>query len=420
MGHKKKKKAEQEEEFSWDIEDDDEEEFSWEAPDEDKSSKYKHAEAETKTHIKDGKGHKVVNVTLGYNSIGLNTSEMIMEIVSMHDTIPADWGPQEWSEFLHGVGNIPFYLVCNNTDRYHMLLYAAEYFRLNPEGRNLGLAKLEQRIKSFDREKMEAMQSGGSSGHTVWGGVEYEDRPKSRLEDAPRISTVREQMEAQKKSTIDANRSEAVPMAAQVAHDAAHEAMMGKWRMAEKRAGQPRDSWEGKCDVEFEAMIKYCYGWLEDIGEVPEPYPMGTIDLFWQRPRPDQVPMDEKTVARRNYITYKIMKFWRKSLKEDGVKELIQFKPLSYRVTLIAMRLEKLIEMYATNWQTDDDGSRDEAIMGKIQKVIMKYFKAHFPIAMEGARPGPLATLDPPYSEYLTLCRKYSLEHGVLLHEADL
>lgn len=419
MGHKKKKKRQvEEDEFSWDAPD--EEEFSWDAPDEDevlpihpdnapKRETHK-AEAETTSTSRRARGkNKKLQVTIGYNTKGLNISEMIMEIACMRDTIPADWGDQRWSDYLHSVGNVPFYIVTQDLDRYLMLLYAAEYFRQRPEGRNLGLAQLKLNRQNYDEAKMVDLQLGSQSGHSVWGGVEPKVEP-----------TVRQQVLDEQKALIDRNRSEAVPADAVLSQQSAEDAYLAKWIMADKRATQPREVWEGKCDWEFEQMIKYCYGWLEDIGEVPKPYPMGTIDLFWQRPLPHNVPMDEKTVERRNYISYKLMKFWRKSLKEDGVKELIQFKPLSYRVTLVAQRLNKLIEMYATNWQTDEDGTHDEVIIGKIQKVALKYFKAHFPIAMEGAKPGPLVTLDPCYVEYIQLCRKYNLEVGILLHEADL
>lgn len=417
---KKHKQADPEEEFNWD-DPDDEDEFSWDTSDDIEVERVPihpdttirkqpiKASEQTKTVARDGKGKRSLQVVLGYNSEGLNQSTMIMEIACMREHIPPDWGPQEWSDYLYGVGNIPFYAVWGDLDRYYMLLYAAEYFRQNPEGKDLGLSKLQERIKSFDPKKMLDLQLGSQNGHSVWGGVEYESRPP-----------IREQVATQQKETIDRNRSEAVPAEAVLTQQGPNDAYLAKWVMAEKRAGQPRESWEGKCDWEFEQMIKYCYGWLKDIGEVPQPYPMGTIDLFWQRPRPNETPMDEKTVMRRNYITYKLMKFWRKSLSEDGVKDLMQFSPLSYRVTLMAKRLNKLIEMYATNWQTDDDGAQDDVIMGKVRKVALKYFKAHFPVAMEGAKPGPLATLDPPYVEYIRLCRKYQLEEGILLHEADL
>lgn len=353
-------------------------------------------------------GKRALQITLEYNANGLDPSDMLMEVIASRNIIDEDWSPEDMSRYLHNVGQIPFYILAGGqiTDRYFKCLYAAEFLRKNPDFRDVGISELQHKHPEAKPHRVfRANEQQEEIDGTMWGGADE--------------ITVREQVETAQKSQIDENRSKAVPAEMVLTREGPEDAYLAKWIMAEKRAAQPRESWEGKCDFEFEQMIKYCYGWLRDIGEVPKPYPMGTIDLFWQRPLPYQVPLDEKTVARRNYITAKVMKFWYKSLEKDGNREAMQFNnPLSYRVVLAAKALNNAIEIYAVNWQDDGDG--DEELQLRVRKRSVAYFNAHFPVEYEGAKAGPLDTLDPDYVSYVRLCRKYGLKEGTLLHEAEL
>ena len=369
-----------------------------------------------------GRGsRRQVQVTLEYNTSGLNQSEMLREVICSRGIINEAHEDLEYlSRMYHSLGNVPAYILAGDVDRWHYFIYAAETLRQNPEFRDLGLSEIRTNVHNQPRKFAPDEEQIEIDGRT-WGGVEDDGSGKWQGDHViTKNVPIREQAQGRKKDTIEQTRSQAVPAEVKLTRQGPDDAYIAKWVMAEKRAGQPRSSWEGKCDIEFEAMIKYCYGWLRDIGTVPQPYPMGTIDLFWQRPRPSEIKMNEKAVARRSYITARVMTFWHKSLKQEGVLNTIQLKrdPLSYRVILAAKDLSAKIEQYA-----DPDpvhGVDDEKLQASVRKAAMKYFKAHFPVELEGAKPGPLATLDPGYVEYLRLCRKYALKTGQLLHEAEI
>lgn len=347
-------------------------------------------------------GKRAINITLHTNVSELNVSDMLMEVICTRNIISEDRTPEDWSRYLHSVGQVPFYILAGDPDRYHMCIYAAEFLRRNPDFKDTGIGELSHQHpdakphRVFGENEVQVEIDGHS-----WGG---EDEP------AP----IREQMEAQKKSTIDNNRSKAVPAEATLSNIAQHDAYLAKWVQAEKWASIPRKEWVDKVDPEFEAMIKYCYSWLADIGEVPQPYPMDTLDLFWQRPLPHAVPMDEQTVERRTRMASKVMKFWAKSVKKFA--DEIEFrKPLSYRVVLAAKRLSKSIEKYAVNWQFD--GKNDEELLERIKRNALKYLQAHIPLDTGVGKGGPLQTYDPDYVQYVQICRKYNLKEGCILHE---
>lgn len=369
----------------------------------------------TESHLtgKTGKkGRRVIKVTLEANSGKLAVGDMIRESIASRGTIGDEFqDPAFVGKTFYNLGKLPAWILAGSIEHWHIFVYAAEMLRIHPDWADghPGLEELRtnkcygcgcNRHPSLD--KMPDF-------FTSWGDVD----------EAP-IKPVREQLKEAQANLIDRTRSEAVPAQPAETDEGPYNAYLAKWVMAEKRARQPRASWEGKADVEFEAMIKYCYGWLKDIGEVPQPYPMGTIDLFWQRPRPGEIKMSAKAVERRNFVTYKVMKFWRKSMAQPDVKDTIQLgrDPLSYRVVMAAQKLATAIEFYA-----DPDpihGEDDDLLMKSVRKAALRYFQAHFPVELEGAKPGPLATLDPGYVEYIQLCRKYGLKEGVLLHEAEL
>lgn len=347
-------------------------------------------------------GKRAITVVLHTNQSELNVSDMLMEVIASRNIINEDKTPEDWSRLLHSVGQIPFYLLAGDPDRYHMCIYAAEFLRRNPEFKDVGISELSVRQPEANRHRVfgENEVQTEIEGHS-WGG-EDED------------VTVREQMKAKAQSQIDSNRAKAVPAEASVSSVAQHDAYLAKWVQAEKWANTPRSEWVDKVDPEFEAMIKYCYGWLRDIGEVPQPYPSDLLDLFWQRPLPDSVPMDEQTVERRSQISGKVMKFWAKSMKK--YKDQVEFrKPMSYRVVLAAQRLSKSIEKYAVNWQFDS--KNDEALIERIKRNALKYLEAHIPLDTGVGKGGPLKTYDPDYVEYVQICRKYNLKEGCILHE---
>ena len=96
----------------------------------------------------------------------------------------------------------------------------------------------------------------------------------------------------------------------------------------------------------------------------------------------------------------------------------------SYRITLASMNLEMAIEDYATGYRNQnmiDYPAEFEAHLAEQVKIaVTAYSKAFNPVETLGTEPGPETTLDPPYIEYLRLCRKYNLQPGVFLHEQKL
>ena len=310
-----------------------------------------------------------------------------------------------WSKYLHNVGNVPFYILAGDADRFFRAIYASELLRLNPEWKDTGISELGYGRKSeWDPTAPQPETEG-----VRWGGPD------------PKEKTVRSQVERAEAKKIQDNREFAAPADPALELEASTDAYLSKWWKAEKLASGPRSKWENAAvDWEMGQMVRWCYGWLRETGEVPQPYPMTAADLFWPRPMPSEVAMEAEVVKRRNFVTNKVMKFWRKTIKAEESYDRMRFSPLSYRVTLAAQLLTKYIEMYAVNYQTDPDLERDEEIIKKCGKAAKKYYLAHFPITDEGAKPGPLGTLDPTYVEYIRLCRKYSLEIGDLLHEQEL
>lgn len=391
----KKKKKKPVELVEWD--DSPEEIIEWDDPEKDER------EIVLTVPVKTMVGTRKIEVTMSYDkATGLDAADMICEIIRGRGTLNDEFeNPEYLATVYHSLGNTPAWVLAADLNRWHQFVYAAEMLRIHPEFKQLGVQA------SLETSSSQRHAPGKDLIKTL-GGTE---------EPVP----IREQQEKLKAAAVESNKILAFP--APVSENTkADEAYIQKWHMAEKRAGQPRESWEGKADKEFEEMIKYCYGWLRDIGEVPKPYPMGMIDLFWQRPTPSQVRMDEKTVTRRNYITARVMKLWTASVADPDYKAQLEIgrKPCSYRVVLAAKNLSKYIELYATNWDADPIHGDDDAVQKMVRKAAVRYVNAHLPIDATGAKPGPLATVDPDYVDYIRLCRKYGLKEGVLLHKADI
>jgi hypothetical protein len=360
-------------------------------------------EGDTRLTGKAGRRNKerIIEVKLKYDSETLNQSDMLREVIAARGTIDERYNDPEYcSKMFYRLGKVPAYILAGDIDRWSYFIFAAETLRLNPDFKELGIKELGNVNDGYDFKKAQPELEGG----VTWGGEEHENE------------TVRAQVDKAKKKALEENRESAAPAKPVVDEN---DPYILKWKVAEKHArNTPRDQWEGKTDVEFERMIKWCYGWLRDIGEVPTPYP-DPLDLFWARPRPGDLQMSASAIKRRNFITGKVMKFWRKSLSQEGVKDQMNLQgAMSYRVVLAAKKLSTHIEYYSA--PDPIHGEDDDELIANVKKAALNYFNAHFPVDTQGAKPGPITTLDPGYVDYIRICRQYKLEEGTLLHEVDL
>lgn len=348
-----------------------------------------------------------------YPTGALNYSDMLQEVILGRNLITDHHSPEFLSRYFHSVGQLPAYIISGDEDRWHLFIYAAEFLRQNPEWKDVGLSELKHRPaeakphRVFGKNEEQPELDG-----TMWGGLDEDDEDK----------TIKAQMRVKKEADLDRNRkiAKGVPAEYHLTKEGPDMGWIAKWIAAEKTARTPRAEWEGKIPVVYEEMVKYCYGWLKDIGEVPKPYPMDLMNLFWPPEPPGRLYMYPEVIKKRDYVTGKVMSFWRKSMAQPGVKEQMQLdrSPRSYRVILAAKKLSTAIEYYA---HPDPIHGEDEKInMANVKKAALKYFQAHFPIEMDGAKAGPLETVDPDYVTYRQLCAKYNLKEGTLLHKANL
>jgi hypothetical protein len=403
---KKKQKAIQEED-DWGIEAPVEEESDW--------------DLSPKQSSRGGK--RYFSVKIGYDDHGVSQSDLLMEVIASRNIVPEDWDETKWSEYMHHVGQIPFYVLQADPDRYHLCIYAAELLRKNREVRDKGIDKVQS--PTHDLTEAQPALDG-----TTWGGLDDEegiegDFGLTHSGHRIRPKTVRDQVDAAQKAKVEKHKAQV--LAAQVAEN--KDPYILKWVQAEKTARTvPRAEWEGQLDFEFESMVKYCYGWLRDINEVPKPYPTDSLDLFW--PRKKMLDGTAEAKVRREAIVAKVISFWRKSVKRAlQTNAGINLQSQSYRVILAAKKLEGLIEQYASNYRRlakKQDKNvpvleiDDDVLGAEVKRAAVEYFQAHFPVELDGAKPGPVTTADPDYVEYIRLCRRYKLEEGVLLHEQGL
>jgi hypothetical protein len=374
-----------------------------------------------------GRGqNRMMQVTIGYNDHGVSQSDLLMEVVASRDIVPADWDNAKWSSYLHSVGQVPFYILAGDPDRYHLCIYAAEVLRKTRSHaeKHSGLDEVNRdrgRNIGEHQDEIDGVTWGGVDGEEVEGdfGITHSGRPS-------KPKTVRDQITQSTKLTTELHQQAVAPSALAENNDK----YLYRWQQAEKIARTlKRDEWQGKVDHEFEAMINYCYNWLRDIADVPKPYPKDGVEMtnmFWAQPK--ILAMGEREKERRDKIVEKIITFWHKSVKKNG--EGINLKSQSYRTVLAAMKLDRLIEQYADNYKRfareQPKGQKpvleipDEELESQIRKAATEYFRAHFPVELEGAKPGPITTSDPDYPEYIRLCKKYNLKEGVYLHEQGL
>lgn len=371
----------------------------------------------------DKHGKRVLEIGIRAQREAVQLSEYLMEVISARQIIPAHYTLEDWGRYLHEVGHVPMYILQGDFDRYLMCIYAAEILRLagdeGKEARDAGLKYL-PKPKPTDLSVPQPELDG-----TQWGGVFAEDYPEG--------SPIREQIEAAQKAERERNKAQSVPAPVQT-----KDPYIERWRVAERIAREvprinkdnPAHGWEGNLDYGFERMVKYAYDWIRDTGAFPEDQiPTDMQDLFWPK-KFIGLCLKEKSIERREYVVPKVMKMiWK--LKNSQTD--IDFSYRSYRRILAAKELARAIEKYATNWKHYDVKGTgpndittmvlktpDDECLGHVKSCVRAYVNAHRPIDKIDHPPGPLDTLDPPYVQYLEICRKYNIKEGTLLHEAEL
>ena len=398
----------------------------------------------SKTSPKSTEPVKSIQVTLDLaaNRIS-NVGTLLMECIEERVTKHLDKSSKEyWWGQLNLLSDIDARTLFLDEDRFYLMIYAAEWIRTyctpednakfckrpvtnpdyNPyqenvkqEGKHWGL-RLEAPAVPQGRPNTTPPVISGAKGEKVV--VSYPDKVVDAVtgevtgpEDFPDpftaedvIVPVREQVQDAEAKDLEKFIESQQPV--EVELTTAPDTYEQKWEIAAKYARKPREVWK---DVPFELlkMIEWCYGWLQDTGELPE-YPHDLIEIWWKRPTFYNTDLTPEAVTRRDFMVNKIRTFWSKSV--DANRDTVNLTSNSYRITLKAMELEKLIEAYA-------EGADNEAT---IKQTAYDYFKAHLPIETIGVKPGPIDTLDPDFLEYLKLCQKYNITVGVLLHEANL
>jgi hypothetical protein len=389
---------------------------------------------------------KQLQVTIEYNQSILGHPWMLL-MECIEDRIehlcresPKNKDADYWFNTLNNLGAMPFRTLVKSTQVFFMALYAAAYIHHNglwdsdadkrnqgpptwnpdwdpneanekQDGKHWGL-KLDLTSKLYP-PKPAVSDILVSSKEAMERSKEVLDRSRaSRVvtPPTPEVPTVREQVEQKQATDLKAYvMAENERKGLERIREAAEDPYTQKWRIAEQLAHGPRERWDNDTmPFELREMVAYCYGWLQDTGEVPE-YPNSIIEIWWSRPTRSVINLTPAAVARRDAVVEKVRQFWNKSVAASPADK-IQIHSESYRVTLAAMQLEKLIEEYANGTENEMD----------IKKAALKYFHAHFSIESLGVKPGPIGTLDPSFPDYVKLCQKYNLSLGTLLHEASL
>lgn len=362
-------------------------------------------------------GKSMVQIKLKSEN-GFTASDYIIEAISAGQVIPADWSLDRWAEFLHKVGSVPFNMLSGDKDRFFLCIYASELLRVNgAEGkaaRDAGWKYSKYVPSNWDANVYDPRQEG-----TQWGGVFKEDYPEG--------SPIREQMEKAQADKLARDTLVAQAAQTQAKRD---DPYLERWKAAERVAHTiPRytkegHGWEGNLDYGFERMVKYCYDWIKDVGSVPE-FPHKLEDLFWPR-KFIGLCVEEKSVKRREFIVEKVMKYiWKLAKENEGQ---IDFTFRSYRRVLAAKALSEAIENYATNWKHYDVNPKpgteimtlktpDKERIEDVKQCVRDYIEAHKPVTKQV---GTLSTLDPSYTQYIEICRKYGIKEGTILHETEL
>lgn len=201
--------------------------------------------------------------------------------------------------------------------------------------------------------------------------------------------------------------------------------MEQKWAIAFSIATNKnvtREDFEKIEDFQLKEMILWCKRNLnQQTGRVEIPYPTDLIEIYW--PVPQVYDMSDEAVTRREAILTRITNFLKKQgLEFDPINDRINATENSYRITMASMQLEHLTEKYASLYRTNEylekGPQMDEEMSLQIRDATINYAKSHEPVTNDNA--GPLDTLEPDYLKYRELLKKYNLENGILLHEANL
>lgn len=354
---------------------------------------------------------KVMTVSIAYNRGDRDSmADYLLEILKDRaEYMYPNWDIDKAMMVLKSSSKMNVGIASGREDIWYLYIYAAEYIRK--------YGSTEQRRTYWLPETSEPMTADEDRFATTrdsWGGVEDD---WGETQPVP----VREQMQEKKVSTMEAYRGTLTDHdLAEIASLEAEPELM-KWAVAEKIAHtKARSRWEGKLDWEMEQRVKYCYGWLREVGNVPK-YPDSLEEVF--RPYV-AIENSERANEKRLKITEKVMKFFHAMLKRSDLKG-INLYTKSYRAVLAAQELEALIEHYATNYrriESTPQGTITEEMLDAedeqaIKQAAVRYFNAHLPVQTQGSPPGPLSTIDPGYVEYIQLCRKYGIKEGQLLHE---
>lgn len=359
-------------------------------------------------------GTKQMNVTIAYDAPPDNqVGQLIMECIASRGIISSDYHADKAKAIYQNLGKLEARTLARDEDRWQMFVFATEWLRTNdPTAWGESIRNIGKVNPDWDETQENVQQDG-----RTLGGVD-DDPLAPPLTVKKKNEPVREQIENAKKANIEKNRPNAAPADLDKIKAEANDPKMQIWVIAQELAMKPRDEWEHKVDWMLEQKIKYCVHWLQHVKDSNAPFPEDARAIFWPHPMTD--PREKPNFDRRNAITGKVLKFWRKSVLENG--EGIDLQSKSYRVTLAAIKLHKAIDEYVrAGAKFNLEGEvQDKAEEVQVQRAAKEYFRAHFPVTAFGAKPGPISTLDPDYVEYVRLCRTYKLEIGTLLHETEL
>lgn len=346
--------------------------------------------------------------------------ELLMESIGVrgiHKFIPQPYTIEDAFKYIKCFAWTPANIVAGSEDCWHAYIYAVEYMRMHGTKEQQRQANYsdKQVNPDYDNTKENIKQDG-----RTWGSIDMEDfiEPTGERGLSYQEVPVREQVQERQAAVIEAHRSSLTPVDLDKVRESANAPEEQKWEVAVGLARKARSVWEGKIDWEMEQRVKYCYGWLRDIGSIPLPYPADLTCLFW--PISKVFGNNEQDNQRREFITGKIMGFWRRGLAQNEIDTHSE----SYRVTLAAMELSALIEEYVGNPRRVDHehtlNQLDAVTITEIKSAAQKYFQAHIPVSHLGAAPGPISTLDPTFVDYIRLCKKYDIPTGTLLHTLQI
>jgi hypothetical protein len=250
----------------------------------------------------------------------LTLGEMIMELIGSHERNIPDWTPERWAEYFYRLGNIPLWAIWTDTDRYWMVIYAIEFLRAyaSKEECSEALRKYLRIGNKFDPSQYNEAQMGRS-----WGCVEKDGDVEGNFGLAhPDLEedgkTIRDWALELTRKNIETNKPRMIaadPVTNERWERLHNDPWRQMWDIAENIARKKsRKDWDGRLDPVLDKMVRFCFHWIRDIGEVPRPYPASIRDLYFPIPR--VLDQSEDGVERRNYITARVRDFWTRSVSK--------------------------------------------------------------------------------------------------------